>query len=468
MITVQTFILDSSELGEGYTEKLLDYALSFRYRDISENVVDHSKTVILDTIGAMLTASDPRYSASRLVMEFIKNLEGREEATIVGRSFKAPAIDAAFVNGVLGYMCDIESYHVGAVLHETAAILPSTLAVGERCSVSGKDVVTSFVLGLDLETRLSYALNPSAMYARGFHPSVVTGCIGSAVSSGKLLGLSGEKLANAFGLAASQSCGLLAWESDVTEMSRPFGIGVAARNGVTAALLASSGFGGPEVLEGKYTIFDAFSGESHLEKLFDGLGGRFEVMNQTFKRYSSCAFTHPGLDALLKILGENGLEAEEIEGITVRFPARGAKLIDGSELKSHNIQYVLSVAAIRGRVTIGDILFEQYDEGIWDLVDRVELVHDVELDSFFPEKMPTIVEVKTRSGKIYVERVDSTRGTPENPFSRSEVREKFLFLATTVINEDHAAKIMEVVDRLEFLPDVHELTELLCFKQQVS
>lgn len=452
-------------MGEGYTEKLLDHALSFRYRDIPEDVVEHSKTVILDTLGAMLAASDPRYPAGRIVTEFVRSQGGREEATIVGRDFRAPAVDAAFVNGVLGYMCDIESYHVGAVLHETAAVLPSALAVGERCSVSGRDVVTSFVLGLDLETRLSYALNPSAMYARGFHPSVVAGCMGSAVSAGKLLGLGLEGFANALGLAASQSCGLLAWESDVTEMSRPFGVGVAARNGVTAALLASSGFGGPEVLEGKYTVFDAFSGESHLGELLDGFGERFEVMNQTFKRYSSCAFTHPGLDALLKVLGENGLEAEEIEGITVRFPASGAKLIDGSELKSHNVQYVLSVAAHKGRVTIEDILFEQCDEGIWDLADRVELVHDEGLDPFFPETMPTIVEVRTRSGEAYVERVDSARGTPENPLSSGEVREKFLFLASTVVEEDRAVEIMDAVDRLEQLPDVHELTELLRFKQ---
>ncbi len=452
-------------MGEGYTEKLLDHATSFRYGDIPEDVVGHSKTVILDTIGAMLAASDPRYPAGRIVTEFVRSQGGRKEATIVGRGFRAPAVDAAFVNGVLGYMCDIESYHVGAVLHETAAVLPSALAVGERCSVSGRDVVTSFVLGLDLETRLSYALNPSAMYARGFHPSVVAGCIGSAVSAGKILDLDLDGFTNALGLAASQSCGLLAWESDVTEMSRPFGIGVAARNGVTAALLASSGFGGPEVLEGKYTVFDAFSGESHLRELLDGLGERFEVMNQTFKRYSSCAFTHPGLDALLKVLGEKGLEAEEIEGITVRFPASGAKLIDGSDLKSHNVQYVLSVAAHKGRVTIEDILFEQSDEGIWDLADRVELIHDGELDPFFPETMPTIVEVRTRSGEAYVERVDSARGTPENPLSLGEVREKFLFLASTVVEEGRAVEIMDAVDRLEQLPDVHELTELLRFKQ---
>jgi 2-methylcitrate dehydratase PrpD len=100
-----------------------------------------------------------------------------------------------------------------------------------------------------------------------------------------------------------------------------------------------------------------------------------------------------------------------------------------------------------------------------DLADRVELVHDEGLDAFFPETMPTIVEVRTRSGEAYVERVDSARGTTENPLSRNEVREKFLFLASTVMEEDRAFEIMDAVDRLEQLSDVHELTELFRFKQ---
>ena len=171
-------------------------------------------------------------------------------------------------------------------------------------------------------------------------------------------------------------------------MSRPFGCGVAAHNGVKAAILAKSGYAGPEVLEGKYTIFDAFSGESHPEQLLDGLGSRFEVMNIAFKNYSGCAFTHPGLDALSKIMYERGLKAEEIEKINVRFPASGAKLIDRSKLRSHNIQYVLSVMAHKGHVMFEDIFFEQRAKGIQELVERVKLIHDESLDRFFPKAMP--------------------------------------------------------------------------------
>ena len=449
----------------GYTGKIADYVLGFDYGDIPREVVEHTKIVILDTLGAMLAGSNSAYPASRIIIEHVMAQGGKEEATVVGRRLRTTAEYAALANGTLAYLCDIEPYHVKAVLHETAVVLPAALAVAEREGASGKDVIGAFVLGLDVETRFSYAVSPSGMYARGFHPTVVAGCVGSAVAAGKLLGLDGGEFANALGLAAAQSSGLLAWESDVTEMSRPFGCGVAARNGVSAALLAGRGFGGPEVLEGKYTVFDAFSGEDHRVELLDGLGERFEVMNQTFKRYSSCAFTHPGLDALLKVLDENGVEAGEIEGITVRFPASGAKLIDRSELKSHNVQYVLSVAAHKGRVTVEDILFDQRDPAIWDLADRVELVHDEGLDRYFPATMPTVVEVRTRSGEVHEGRVDSARGTPENPMTHAEVREKYRWLAASAVDEGRAMEIEVTVDRLEGLADVEGLTELLRFQR---
>lgn len=448
-----------------YTKRITDHILEFNYDDMPEEVAKHSKIIMLDTLGAILAASNPIYPASRVITEFVREQGGREEATVIGRDFKTSSTNAALANGTMGYMCDIESHHVKAVLHEAAVLLPSALAVGEKERASGKDIITSFVLGTDIETRMGLAISPTGMYARGFHPSVVAGCFGSAITAGKILGLSHEEFVNAFGLAGAQSSGLLAWESDKTEMSRPFGPGIAARNGVTAALLAQKGFGGPEVLEGKYTVFNAFSGEAHYHELFEELGSRFEVMSLAIKQYSSCSFIHPGLDALLKIMDENNVDADQIERINVRFPTSGASLIDGSELKSHNIQYILSVGAYKNQVIIDDILFDQRDPRIWDLSRRVKLIHDDELDRFFPTTMPTIVEVKTKNGEVYEERVDSAKGTPENPMTHTEIREKFKRIAKITVNEELSGDIMKRVDKLEKLGDINELTELLRFKQ---
>jgi 2-methylcitrate dehydratase PrpD len=452
-------------MGHRYTSRIIDHVMEFNFEDIPCDVVEHSKIIILDTLGAILAASNPRYPSSRIITDFVREQGCNEESTVVGRDFKTSSVNAALANATMGYMCDIEPHHVKAVLHEAAVLLPSAIAVGEMVGASGRDVIEAFVLGADIETRVALAVSPTGMYARGFHPTVVAGCFGSAVSAGKILGLDHSESLNAFGLAGAQSSGLLAWESDKTEMSRPFNPGIAARNGVTAALLANKGFAGPEVLEGKYSVFKAFSGESHLGELLDGLGSRFEVMNFTFKRYSSCSFTHPGLDALLKMMHEADIEVEEIEWIEVSFPTSGANLIDGSELKSHNIQYILSVGANRKQVTIDDILFEQDDERIWDLSKRVKLIHDDELDRVFPTRMPTIVKLRTRDGRTFEERVDSAKGTPENPITYEEIKQKFTRLAKMSIGEELSKEIMGKVEDLNEINNINELTELLRFKQ---
>lgn len=449
----------------GYTGKIADYIADFSYGGIPHEVVERSKLVILDTIGAMIAAANPSYLAGGIIRDHVLDQGGSGEASVVGKGVKVPATSAALANGTLAYLCDVESYHVKAVLHESAVVFPAAFAVAERENLGGSDLLAAFVLGIDMETRLSYAISPTGMYARGFHPTVVAGCLGAAVSAGKLLALNRGELANALGLAAAQSSGLLSWESDVTEMSRPFGCGVAAQNGIKAALLAGSGFGGPEVFEGKYTVFDAFSGEAHAEELLDGLGSRFEVMNLTFKRYSSCAFTHPGIDAFLKIMDIRGLKVEDIEEVTVRFPANGAKLIDRSLLRSHNIQYVLSVAAYRGQIMFDDILFERRGGGIPELAERVELIYDEGLDHYFPETMPTIVEVTTRDGHVFTEREDSAKGTLENPLSSVEVRDKYHRLAGTVLDEAVAKEIENAVDRLDKMGDVGDLAELIRWRQ---
>src|SRR5262249_47610734 len=157
--------------------------------------------------------------------------------------------------------------------------------------------------------------------------------------------------------------GLLAWETDPTEHSRPFNPGIAARNGATAALLASLGFGGPpDIFEGHFNILAAFG-----ERQSDGPGGRgdevtrdlgkdYLILGFAIKLYSCCAFLHPGLDALLSILARHLLTPDDVEMIDLRFPTNGTKLIDNNELKSHCAQYIVPIALLDRRVTIDDIL----------------------------------------------------------------------------------------------------------------
>ena len=443
--------------------QLAERLAAFRLSDVPPEVVSHARLILLDTLGAMLAASSPRYSATRILMDFARRLGGRPESSLVGQPLKTSCLTAALVNGTLGYYCDIEPHHIGGILHAPAVMVPTSLAVAEKERASGRRFFEAMLLGIEVTCRVSYALNPVALYNRGFHPSAICGAFGAAASAGHLFHLSAPKFAVALGLAMQQASGLLAWASDHTENSRPFNPGLAARNGTTAAYLAHLGFGGPPTpFEGKYDAFTAFSGEPNPEALLADWGEHFYLPEFAYKLYSSCSFTHPGLDALLSLAQEHNLKPADVREIVLRFPISGAHMIDNNELKSHCAQYILPVGLVFGQVMIDDILQDRMRHPeVARLRARTRMVADPELEKGWPERYSSIIEVATTDGRHLSKRMDHAKGTMENRLTPEEIHRKYMNLATTVTSAAHAERIAEVVRRIERLEGVHGLAVML-------
>lgn len=450
-------------------DRLVEFARTLDFASVPPDVQRIARGLTLDTLGALLQASSPRYTAGRILMDFARLQGGTAESSVVGGGFKTSCVQAALVNGTLGYYCDVEPHHPGAIMHGMAIVVPTAIAVGERERASGRDVMSAIVAGVDVACRVANAIDPTALYRRGFHPSSLAGSFGACAAAARLLGLDATQFRHALGLCGTQASGLLAWETDETEHSRPFNPGIASRNGTTAALLASLGFGGPpDIFEGRFNVFGAFSERQpdstmgRPEKLTRALGEDFLITGFAVKRYSCCAFLHPGLDALLSILRKHPLRPDEIERIDLRFPTNGMKLIDDNELKSHCAQYVLPVAVKDRRVTVDDILRDRRtDPEIAALSRRVRVVADDDLDRTFPERYATIVEVRTRAGERYQERVDYARGCPENPVTYDEIAAKFADLATPAAGEERAGRVRAFMDRIADVGEISELGSLL-------
>lgn len=446
-------------------KQVVAFSKDLKLEDLPPEVIGHTKLVLLDTIGAMLAASSSKYRAGSILIEFVKNLGGIEESTIFGRGFKSSCINAAIVNGTFGYYCDIEAHHPEAVVHPAATIVPTCLAIAEREKKNGAEFLIAFILGTELDCRVSMALNPRVLYDQGFHPSSIAGTVGAAVSAGRILGLNTEQFYAALGLAGQQTSGLLAWKEDFTENSRPFNHGIASRNGMTAALLAQLGFGAPpDIFEGRYNIFRAFGKNNldNLKLLTMNLGSRFAIMELAFKQYSCCAFIHPGLDALTGIMRDKHLKSEDIKEIVLRFPKNGTELIDGTDLLSHSAQYILPIGAVDGQVVIDDILNDRRSEPeIKRLVENTSIVGDNTLDAEYPEKYVSIIEIRTFNGEEFSKRVEYAAGTPENPFSPDQIRKKFLKLSTPVVGKPAANEIIDFIEKIESQEKLDQLGRLL-------
>lgn len=451
--------MPDASISSRFAERLA----AFRFQDLPPEVVLHAKLALLDTLGAMLLASSPRYPAGRIIMELARRLGAAPEATLIGQRARTSCVNAALANATLAYYGDIEPHHAATILHAPAVMLPTALAVAEATHADGRRFLAALVLGMEAACRVSDALDPVRLYHRGFHPSAICGAFGAAATAGHLFRLPPGRQAIALGLAMQQASGLLAWAGDPTEQSRPLNLGLAARNGATAAYLARLGFGGPpSPFDGRYNAFTAFSGAGRPGMLLADWGTRFYVSELTYKRYASCAFTHPGLDALLGLAADHGLGAAGIERIVLRFPRNGAHMIDNHPLKSHCAQYVLPVGLIFGGVGIDDILLDRtHHPEVARLRAGMRLVPDPALDALYPARYVSIVEVVTRDGRILSRRVESARGTPESPLTPDEIRTKYLRLTADMMRAGRAEEIMALVERIERASDLHGLAALL-------
>ncbi len=451
------------------TRALARFIAESSAKSIPQLVIAMARTVIKDGTGALLAAANPDYSTGRLAAAFARDQGGTPEASIVGHGFKSSASMAALANGTMGYACDVEPHHPEAILHPIAIMVPVALAMAERTGATGADLIAAVVLGCEVEYRVSMALGPAELYALGFHPSAVCGCFGATAAACHLLGLSEEPVVRALGLAACQASGMMAWESDPTENARPFQMGMAARNGVAAALLAASGFGGPAaVFDQGHTIFRAFSRDPRPERLTADLGTRFDgIMELAIKPYSCVSFLHPGLDALLGLIREHSIRSEDIAAITLRFPRDGIHCIDDNPLKSHCAQYILPVAVVNGELKVADIFIDRRlsDPAIAAMCRRVSVVSDPALDPLFPDFYASIVDIELKSGQRHSRRNDIARGYPETPLSAQALSEKFTQLAGSVASPAGVKRLDAALDGLWDAPNVSALATALCHPQ---
>jgi 2-methylcitrate dehydratase PrpD len=440
------------------TETLAEFVAGFTADSLPAPVRAATQTVVKDGTGCLIAAANPAFSTGRLIAAFAEDQGGKPEASVVGAGLKTGAVHAALANGTMGYACDFEPHHPEAILHPIAVMIPTALALGERTGASGPRFLAAVALGCEVEYRVSMAIGPVELYNLGFHPSAVAGAFGATACAAFLLGLDRTAVVRALGLAGCQASGMMAWESDPTENARPFQMGMAARNGTTAALLAQRGFGGPTaIFDHGHTVFRAFSRNPSPAKLVADLGQKWDgVAELAIKPYSSVSFLHPALDALFDILRERPIAPDEVKRITLRFPRSGVHCVDNNPLKSHCAQYILPVALARG-LEVADLFIDrrETDPAVATLAKRVEVVADDELDKLFPDFYASILEIETMDRKVHRRRQDVARGYPESPLSTAELDAKFRKLAGSVAPP---ARVTALSAAIADLPNVANLS----------
>lgn len=416
------------------TTVLSRHALDLDLRSLPSAVIAQARTIIADTIGVLCAASVRR--AVRTAVDAL-SLTASGPCTVVGHGRIASAADAAFVNGIGGHDIELDDAHP-ARLHAAAVIVPAVLAATEASPGTTYGEVLAAVIGAyDVEARISQAMGAglSGALDRSFHPTSVCGSVAAAICAGRVFHLSLEQMRWCIGLAAGQSSGLLTYSDDPFHMLKSFHTGMASRNGVTAALFARRGYQGPpDVLTGPHEMLSAFGGaEADPARLFDGLGSRFEIMRTSLKRHASCNSTHSAVDAILSLMDEQGLTAADIGQLDVQLPDQVIPRIYGQPLWTHNIQYVVALAAHERRVGPEHFTPEWTTRpDIVRLTQAITVRGSKRLRQRYPAQKGAVVTVRTRSGE-HTREVDTPYGSLDKPMTPTQLAHKFRSLAGAVL-----------------------------------
>jgi 2-methylcitrate dehydratase PrpD len=450
----------------GPTQKLARFAVNLSPRQIPPEVFERAKDCAMDTVAVALYGSTKPWSQS--VVEFIRESGGKGKSTVLGQRWKAHAAQATLANGVMAHAFELDNVRQpGAGVHPGATAFLPALAIAEERNSDGRALLTAFVAGCEVMSRIGVAAGNS-LEKRGFHAPGLTGTFGAAVTAGRLLALNERQMINALGIAGSYSGGLMEFSHcQEGAMVKRLHLGKAAEGGVTAALLAARGFAGPEsVLEGKFGFCRAFSDAPDLPRLTHRLGQEFETLNICIKRCACHINAHAPIEAMQKFREEIRFNPEDVQEVVV---AGIEKLVTHHAIyqpkdlmmAQYSIPFCIALS-LYFDPTDPECFDEKrlHDKKILAMMRRVRLKVDSEVEQKGWDRAARVT-IQLGNRKPHSKLVVHFKGTPQNPLSRSEVEVKARKLTRPVLPQAKIRRLLEAVHYLEKIPDVSSLGDLL-------
>src|SRR6266436_2626202 len=436
-------------IGSGtLTKQIAGYLARTGYEALNDEALRATKDHILYTLGTILAGSSA--PGIKQALAGARALSGgSQESTVLVHGDKLPAAFAALVNATMGHSRELDINDDRIAYKSSITVVPAALAMVEKVGhVSGKHLIAAVCLGADLGIRLGLATNPKPVnaHAIAFCRSTVAGNSMAAPS-----------------------------------LTKRLGVGFASQSGVMAALLAAAGFPAiGEVFQGAAGFFQTFyQCEGDYDTLLDQLGSRVELVVVGPKPFPSCRYTHCAVTGCLDLLRKHSIKASDIEEVRVQIGERDMRSVGGwsedEKKKKHrpegvvdaqfSIPYTVAATLLSGGLSLEDFTDAKLrSDELLALAARVKPILNPELDHGPMDVKPQVVEIVTRDGKVFTERVVYPKGNPNNPVTSDELVAAFRGMASYAVKPLSAGKLDDAVAlalRLEEVPDASVLTRLL-------
>ena len=443
------------------TAELVQALSNATARQIPQEAMDTAKACVLDTLG--VAAVGQSQELVNILDATISAFGGAPQATLWGRARKAPMHEAALVNGAAAHALDFDDMHIASAMHPSAPVVSAALAVAEPSRASGMEVLRAITLGIEAELRIGTAVNPSH-YKRGWHATGTLGHFGAAMAASMLMKLNDQQIVAALGIAGTQACGM---KEAFGTMTKPLHAGLAARNGVMAALLAARGFtSAADILGGHYGFGAVASDDAAWDKpawsiaLADlSTSGRsWDLYSILYKTHASSFCTQALIEAVLALRQEHGLQphlVRAMHGQVSHFSIANARIAEpstGMEAK-FSLPHAMAQALSYGQARVEDFTDARANEpGLRSLRNRTTLSEGVGLA--WPEAIATI---QTTSGTTLRQHVDLRQRTATAKDKWKVVEAKFMSITATALNPDQQDGIVRAVQGLDDASDIERL-----------
>lgn len=439
--------------AKGLFEGLAHYADGIRFEQVPQLVRDQAKLCILDTIGCIIAGSG--IEEARILLASERARDVHPEASVLGANTKLSAEAATRVNAYMGDILELNDIIAG---HASIGNVSAALALGQARNVSGAELIEAIITGIEVTGRVYSAFYPTmkpytetGMAVVGF-PST----IGVAAAAARLLGLDRERTQHALEIAGA----LAGWcPAEVI-----FGQGGSIKPmlfgawpgsiGIRAAYYASDGLcGPPRLLESGIGYYVTVARRSDQRAVLDT--STWYLANPRRKMHACCGYLHSALDAVTKLRHE-GVRFQDAAAIKVSMPDYVIPAISKSkppqsanEARFH-AEYCLALAA-----NGAEIIAPEHSLNFRDFVARSEIASMMK--KFKITTAPGVthyyqcaLDLLDGAGATILRRdYAAPKGSPANPMTEQEVRDKFRRLAGGRLAAPRLEEYLKKFERLE-------------------
>ena len=452
---------------ETFAETLASFATALCPARVPPDVAAQAARLLLDTAGVTLAAVPEDFAASMHAVA--RRLGGPREASLWGAREQVGMAAAVLANGTLAHGHDYDDTLEEAIVHTGSCCVTAALAAGEARHASGGEVLAAIVAGVEVMAAVGRVC-PGAFHRRGFHPTALCGSFGAAAATGRLLGLTADELATAFGLCGSQASGIIEYLADGTWTKR-LHAGWAAHAGVVATHLAQVGFTGPRtVFEGVHGFYQGFGGErpdaGRLAALTAGLGRDWAIQQLMFKAYPCGSINQPYMDCAARIRAHPDFDPAAIRAIVCRTAEGPVHRLWEPLAEKHrpttsygakfSLPYCIALVLVEGQAGVdGFSEARTRDPRILGVAGKVGYVVDPMLP--YPQRFTGHVRVELANGRVLEETQDAPRGGPAHPLAPEELHEKFRVNAARVLP---VAEVDALLERLLTIAEADDVAPI--------